>query len=391
MQRKITPWLPVLCITFGAFVFNTSEFVPIGLLSAIAADFAMSVESLGWLLTIYAWVVAAASLPLMLLFSNTELKKLMLCVIALFVVSHALSALSSGFYTLLVSRIGVALSHALFWSIASPMAVRVAPKGKQSHALSFIIAGSSLALIAGLPLGRMVGLYLEWRSTFALIGIIALVIGIFFYFLFPLMPSESKLDSTALPKLLKNKTFIRICFLTLTFITAHFCAYTYIEPFLSLVVGAGVGFITFILCLFGLMGVVAGVLFSRYYDRHKGFFMYFCLCGLFVSLFLLFFISFSSILVLILCAFLGLCIMIFGLVFQSQVIATAKDSSMIAMSIFSGIYNVGIGGGAALGGAVSHHLGLAYIGLVGSSIALFALVFFALKMPFAKVFNRFSK
>ena len=56
-------WLPLIGLTFSTFIFNTSEFIPIGLLSDIAADFHISESHAGLMITVYAWVVALASLP----------------------------------------------------------------------------------------------------------------------------------------------------------------------------------------------------------------------------------------------------------------------------------------------------------------------------------------
>lgn len=151
-------WLPVIGLTFSTFIFNTSEFIPIGLLTDIASDFSITESKAGILITVYAWVVALASLPLMMAFSKTENKKLLLSIVALFTASHILSGFSSSYYMLMASRIGVACAHAIFWSMVTPLAVRVAPEGKRSVALSFIITGSSVAMIVGLPLGRAVGL-----------------------------------------------------------------------------------------------------------------------------------------------------------------------------------------------------------------------------------------
>ena len=97
--------------------------------------------------------------------SGTESKRLMLGIFGLFVISHVGSALSTGYYMLMLSRIGVACSHAIFWSIVTPLAVKIAPKGRGSIALSIIVAGSSIAMIAGLPLGRAIGLAAGWRMT----------------------------------------------------------------------------------------------------------------------------------------------------------------------------------------------------------------------------------
>ena len=123
-KSGLKAWLPVIGLTFSAFIFNTSEFIPIGLLSDIAADFSITESHAGLMITVYAWVVALASLPLMLVFAKTESKKLMLSITALFVVSHVLSGLASDFYMLMLSRMGVACAHAIFWSIVTPLAVK---------------------------------------------------------------------------------------------------------------------------------------------------------------------------------------------------------------------------------------------------------------------------
>lgn len=390
-DSSIFAWLPVLCVTFGAFIFNTSEFIPIGLLGAIGNDFSMSDSEVGVMLTIYAWVVALASLPLMLYFAQSNLKSLMLGVIAVFVLSHFISALAQNFIMLVASRIGVALSHALFWSIASVMAVRAAPKGKQSSALGFVITGSSLAMIAGLPLGRMIGLYVDWRVSFLCIGLVALCVGIAFWRVFPTMPNTQNISLKTLPTLLHNKAFMKICFLTLVFVSGHFSAYTYIEPFLENVAGFRASSVTFILCLFGLMGVVGSVLFARFYERFHLAFVRLSLFGLGLSMLLLYVVSESSAATTLLCAIWGLCFMLFGVIFQSQVIAAVPNATAVAMSIFSGIFNVGIGSGALIGGGTYTHFGIESIGFVASGICAFAALYFMSAMGFAKVFRKFRR
>lgn len=390
-DSSIFAWLPVLCVTFGAFIFNTSEFIPIGLLGAIGDDFAMSDSEVGVMLTIYAWVVALASLPLMLYFAQSNLKSLMLGVIAVFVLSHFISALAQNFIMLVASRIGVALSHALFWSIASVMSVRAAPKGKQSSALGFVITGSSLAMIVGLPLGRMIGLYVDWRVSFLCIGLVALCVGIAFWRVFPTMPNTQNISLKTLPTLLHNKAFMKICFLTLVFVSGHFSAYTYIEPFLENVAGFRAGSVTFILCLFGLMGVVGSVLFARFYERFHLAFVRLSLFGLGLSMLLLYVVSESSVATTLLCAVWGLCFMLFGVIFQSQVIAAVPNATAVAMSIFSGIFNVGIGSGALIGGLAYTHFGIESIGFVASGICAFAALYFVSAMGFAKVFRKFRR
>lgn len=383
LAARLTSWLPVITLACGTFVFNTSEFIPIGLLSAIASDFHLSEAGAGLLITIYAWVVALASLPLMLFFSQTELKRLMLGVIILFTLSHIASAFAVSFYTLMASRIGVAFSHALFWSIVSPMAVRAAPRGKQSVALSIVVTGSSLALIAGLPIGRVIGLYLDWRSTFACIAVVSALIALLFWRVFPAMPSTQSVRFKSLPTLLSNKSLRKIYLLTALFITGQFTAYSYIEPFLAQN-GVSESAITTILVLFGCSGIVASVVFSRYYDTHHITFVNLSLFGVAISLLMLYFSAFYLPFVVVVIIFWGFAIACFNVVFQSQTINLAPNASAVAMSMYSGIYNVGIGGGALVGGIVSEDLGVSFVGFVGGAIALVACVYFVRKMSFVR-------
>ena len=121
----VRQWLPLAGIVLAVFVFNTSEFMPMALLTDIAADLGVSESSAGMVITAYAWAVALLSLPLMLLFRNADYRLLLIATVAVFVAFQTASALSSGYWMLVGSRIGVACAHAVFWSIASPLAVKV--------------------------------------------------------------------------------------------------------------------------------------------------------------------------------------------------------------------------------------------------------------------------
>ena len=86
MNQKLTirEWLPLIGMTVAAFIFNTSEFMPIGLLTDIADDFQITEAKAGMLISAYSWAVMLLSLPLMLLASRISFRKLLLGTIALF-------------------------------------------------------------------------------------------------------------------------------------------------------------------------------------------------------------------------------------------------------------------------------------------------------------------
>lgn len=373
-RKGIKAWIPVIGLTFSAFIFNTSEFIPIGLLSDIAADFRITESHAGLLITVYAWVVAIASLPLMLIFAKTENRKLMLSITAVFAISHILSGFSKDFYMLMISRLGVACAHAIFWSVVTPYAVRIAPEGKGQTALGIIVCGSSIAMIAGLPLGRTIGLYMGWRTTFLIIAGLAAVILAVLAAVLPKTPGDGSISLRKLPALIKSPALLSIYLVTVIAITGHFTAYSYIEPFLAREAGLGSTDITLVLTGFGIVGLIASGIFSKCYSRHRKGFISFAVAGICISLFLLRAASIVPAATVILCAFWAFAINFYNLSFQAEIIQNAPKGTAVAMSIYSGIYNVGIGGGALAGGYVCSGLSIQYIGYAGGAVALIAAI-----------------
>lgn len=373
-KNNFTKWLPVIGLAFSTFIFNTSEFIPIGLLSDIAKDFKITESQAGMMITIYAWVVAIASLPLMLLFARAENKKLMLGIVALFTVSHIFSSIATSFNFLVLSRVGVACSHAIFWSIVPPLAVRLAPEGKGASALGLTVTGSSIAMIMGIPIGRIIGLYVGWRTTFLIIGAFAAFVFLLLLFVLKKTPSDNAITLRKLPALLKSRGLLAVYIMTILIVTGQFTGYSYIEPFLGQVAGLSPIWVTIVLCLFGVTGLVINFLFSRYFDTRRDRFITTGIVVVCLSLALLRVSALAPVTVIILCFFWGLAINSYNLSFNAQIINLAPQGTAVAMSVFSGLYNFGIGTGALVGGAVCSDLGIANIGYVGFAIALFGAI-----------------
>lgn len=382
MQKKesFTRWLPLIGLTFAVFVFNTSEFMPIGLLTDIATDLNISEARAGLLISVYAWVVAIMSLPLMIMVSKMELKRLLLSIIALFVVSHVASAFAEGYYTLMLSRIGVACAHAIFWSIAPPLAVRTVPDGKRALELSTIATGSSVAMVVGLPLGRVVGLYVGWRMTFLSIAIISALIFIFIAVVFPKLQSRGKFAFKQLPDLLHNRVLVGVFIMSVLFATAHYTGYSYIEPFLGKVAALSPDVVTLVLIVFGASGMLGSISFSKYYMANRRRFMFVMTIGPALCLLLLQVAAASLLSVVVVCIMWGAMATAFNIAFLDNTIRFApENATSIGMSIFSGIFNLGIGSGAYVGGLVVSHLSIDYIGYAGGLIGLIATLYLAVR------------
>lgn len=369
-------YLRVIALAFAAFIFNTTEFVPVPLLSDIAKDFGMSTADTGLIITIYAWSVTILSLPFMLLTANLERRSLLLKVFIIFVASHALCAVAWNFTVLVIARVLIAISHAIFWSITASLAVRVAPINKSSQALGLLALGTSMAMILGLPLGRILGDSLGWRVTFGLIGIFAVGVGAWLYKILPLLPSKNSGSLKSLPELARNGFLMVIFLLTAIVISAHFSTYSYIEPFAKDISSFDGKFITIFLLLFGVAGIVASMLFSKFYKLIPTAFTAISIAIILACLLVLNFIATNETFMLALAFIWGLGIAGINMSFQIKVLNLASNATDAAMAIYSAIYNIGIGAGALIGHQTIVHLGEQNIGNVGSLFAAVGLVIF---------------
>lgn len=369
MTSTFKQWVSVCALAVGAFIFNTTEYIPIALLSDIGQSFGKPATEVGMMITVYAWIVALLSLPLMLMTKNIERRKLLLMLFALFALFHALSFFSWNFNILLVSRIGIALTHAVFWSITASLAVRLAPTGKTNQALGLLSTGTVLAMVLGIPLGRVVGQYFGWQLSFLLIGVCAAGVMLVLAKNLPALPSQNTGSLSSLPSLFKRRNLMLLYAMTVLIITAHFTAYSYIEPFVLQVGGFKAEQVTIVLSLYGLAGFAASYLFGKWFAKSQRLFMLGAVAVILLSaLLLLPFASFPYA-VYALVFIWGVAIVIVSLGMVSKVLAFASDATDVANSIYSGLYNVGIGGGALLGHYVTVWFGLSNIGIAGALMA----------------------
>ena len=362
---------PLVFLTLAAFLLNTSEFVPIGLLTDIASTFSLTESGAGLMISIYAWAVAALSLPLMIAASRMPPKRLILVVLAVFCAGQVGTAVAPTFELLVAARLVVAAAHAVFWSVASPYAVRVAAPEHASRAMSMIVTGTSVAMIFGLPLGRALGLALGWRMTFVVVGAVTLAVALGLAATFPRLATGEPFTLRRLPELGRNRALLGIYLLTILYATGYYVAYSYIEPFLAQVAGMPNDLITVVLSIFGVAGLAGSWLFARFFDAHRKAYLRTTMIGLSAALLLLAPVAPLAAGAIGVCVLWGACSTSFNAGAQAEVIrVTTEEQSAVAMSIFSGLFNVGIGSGSIVGGVVCDTLGVGAIGFVGGAVAV---------------------
>ena len=375
-KAERTKYWRVVIMACAAFIFNTTEFVPVALLTDIGQSFDMQSSDVGLMMTVYAWTVMIMSLPAMLATGDMERKGLLLKLFVIFIIGHIISVIAWNYWILLIARMCIAVAHSLFWAITASLVMRVAPKNKKTQAIGMLAIGTSLATILGLPLGRLVGQLVGWRITFAIIAALALVVMVFIMRLLPNLPSKNAGSLSSLPILAKRPLLIGLYATTVIIVSAHFTAYTYIEPFMVQIGELDPNLATIILLVFGVSGITASVIFNRLYRFGPTQFISGAMILLAISLtFMLASANYTATMFTL--AFIwGIGISCIGLALQMRVLQLAPDATDVASAIYSGIFNAGIGAGALFGNQIAHHVGLEYIGFSGAALAVIALGIF---------------
>ena len=363
----IKNWIPTVSLSLAAFIFVTSEFLPVGILPEIAQGFGRSEATTGLLMTGYAWIVAIMSVPLTGYMSRFDRRPLMLGLISSFVVAHVLSTFAPTFEILALSRVAVAFSHSVFWAIAIPLGVRLAPRGQRERALSVVATGATLGGILGVPVGTYIGESLGWRWSFASIGASAAVVGLILVFTLPSTPTLTTDSGRKMVPLFRRRSLIYVYLLTLILMSGHYGVFTFITPYLQTVGGFKENGIAFVLLSYGVGGLAGGLMAPKFLKSNMAVTSLVSLTCVLLSLLVMKMVVAHHLLALLLVMEWGATFAVMCLILQSLVLNLAPDAEDVAMAGFSGIFNVGIGTGALIGSLCSP-AHLAYTGYIGAGL-----------------------
>lgn len=379
MSQEMTAkqWLALAGIAIAAFVFNSSEFMPVGLLTDIGQTFGTSEATTGMLVSVYAWAVMILSVPLMIVATRLDFRRLLLVVLVVFLADQVLTAFSASYWMLMAARLVVACAHSVFWAIAAPIAVRLVPQSKRALALSVVETGTAVAAIVGLPLGRAIGLAVGWRLTFAIVAVVSALLLVYLIVTLPWVPGAEPFGVGQLPGLFRNKGLVALFVLTALYAWGYYTGYSYIEPFLLQIAGLENDMVTIVLSVFGVASIVGSIMCSKLYPRFRFGFFRAITIGVPVALLLMHAAAGVGIAAIFGVVVLwGISAAAVSVVYQAEIINVSSDEEeTVAMAFFSGIFNFGIGTGALLGGQVVNSLGIANVFYAGGAIGAASIAF----------------
>jgi len=347
-------WLAVVALGVSSFAIVTTELAPIGLLSPLASEFGQTEGRAGLVVTAYGWIAAFAALFSAAFLGRIPRKPLLVSLMVVLAISSVVAVLSPNFSTLLGARMIGALAHGAFWAMIGSIGAQLVPDRQVGLATSIIFGGVSVASVLGVPLANLITQLDEWRTAFAVIAGLSLLTALAIALTVPRLSASSALGMDVLIGVLKNRSFQRIYLATSCAITAHFAAFTFIEPLLSSALGIQVNIISVLLLIFGIAGVIGNFISGKLIDQHLKSLVLISLVLMAASVLVMGNLSVESSPIIVGALLLGwgtgVAIAFAGL--QTWILRLAGQAAMPASAIYVAIFNAAIGAGALLGGIV---------------------------------------
>ncbi|MFD5498177.1 MFS transporter [Streptomyces sp. NPDC127061] len=366
--------LALLALAIGAFGIGTTEFVIMGLLPEVAADFQVSIPTAGFLVTGYALGVVLGAPLMTALGTRVTRKRMLVLLMGLFVLGNVVSAVAPVFGVMLVGRVIASLAHGAFFGIGTVVAADLVAPQKRAGAIAMMFTGLTVANLVGVPLGTYIGQSVGWRTTFfvvAAIGVVGLL-GVA-----RLVPEQPRNEGVRLRDELaafRNVQVLLAMGMTVLGFGGVFAAITYITPMMTEIAGYSTSSVTWLLVLLGLGMVGGNLIGGKFADRRLMPLLYVSLGALAVVLALFTLTAHNKIAAVVTIVLIG------GLGFatvpplQKRVLDQAAGAPTLASAANIGAFNLGNALSAWLGGIViAAGLGYTAPNWVGAALAASAL------------------
>ncbi|MCU8093530.1 MFS transporter [Shewanella sp. SM20] len=331
-QQQTANWSGVLAMSLCVFVLVASEFMPVSLLTPIAADLNVSEGLVGQGIAISGFFAVLTSLSIASIAKDTDRRSLLLGLISLMLVSGIVIAYAPNYLIYMLGRslIGVVIGG--FWSLSGASAIRLVPTEKIPKALAIFNGGNALAMVIAAPLGSYLGAHIGWRGAFFGLVPVALIA-----FVFSLL----------------NKPLVRLGMLAIVlFFMGQFALFTYVRPFLETAIHVESNNLSFILLVMGVAGFMGTLLVSVFLKNNLYRTLIFIPLVMAVIALALILFSDSSVAVTTLLALWGGVATSAPVAWWTWLARTMPDDSEVAGGLMVAVIQLAIGLGSTLGGVL---------------------------------------
>ncbi len=366
---RVTGALAVLTLATAAAV--TAETLPVGLLPMIARDLGTSESRVGLLVSGYAVVVAAASLPLTALLGRWSRRRALTALLLGYAVGNGVFAVTHDYGVAMAARLLAGLAHAGFFSVAVGAAVSLVPPARAGRVTALVFTGVTLAFTAGVPAGTALGTVVGWRWAVTGIAAILLVLAVLAAVLLPAAPPPAATAPAPVRQVLRRGPVLRAAAVTVVATLGHYTAFTYVSPILH-AAGIGAGSVSLVLFGFGAAGAAGLALAGGLADRLPRPALAGAVLLLGVALGVIGAPGTSAVVTVVAALAWGVAFGALPTLTQTAARRAAPDAGDAAPGLTNATTNTGIAGGGLLGGLLVADPPL--LALTGAALAALALV-----------------
>lgn len=372
-RRRRLPAL-IYLLAAGTFLMGTSEFLVAGLLPQIARDYHVGVAAAGLSITTFAVGMIIGAPTIVLLTLRRSRRFMLTAALVVFALGHAAVALSSAFPLMLGARFLTALATSAFWGIASLVAADAAGPGLRARALSITIGGATLANVAGVPVGSLIGEHAGWRLPFWLLAAAALLIAIVIGRLVPGNPPDHQPPRlrTELGALRSARMWLALA--TCACVTGGtLSVYSYVAPLITGRAHLSESVVPLALVTFGIVAICGTLTAGRLGDHHPHMTTVIGASMTLTTMILLGIFSPIPVAMLALFAFLGLTGLALNPILVSLAQRYGSTGPTLASALTPSCFNLGTALGTGITAGALGALGPIAPILIGSSGAILVL------------------
>lgn len=365
----------LLALASGTLGLGIAEFVMMGILPNVAHDLGISIPTAGHFISAYAIGVCVGA-PLTVVVARTRpLKQILLGLVAVYLLGNLCAAFSANYWMLLLMRFVSGLPHGAFFGVGSIVAEKVAEKGKESQAVSLMIAGMTIANLFGVPFGTMLSNLVSWRFPFLFNAAWGVLMFYLVWKWVPVLPALPDVGLKGQFRFLKRLASWLIILTTMFGNGGIFCWFSYVTPQMIHEAGFSPSHITLIMMFAGLGMTVGNLVGGKCGDlyglapviRFTQMLMVVSLLGTF------FFVSIPWLSVLLM--FVGTaCLFAVSPPQQLLLLQNSRGSEMMGAACVQIAFNLGNAVGAYVGGLpVEAGMGYRYPALAGVFVVILGL------------------
>jgi predicted MFS family arabinose efflux permease len=251
-------------MSLAAFVLVASEFMPVSLLTPIAADLHITEGQAGQGISVSGLFALFASLLTASVAARVDRKPLLLSLTLLMIVSGTVVAFAPNYWVFMAGRalIGVAIGG--FWSLSAATAIRLVPDDQIARAMAVVNGGNALATVIAAPLGSFLGAFIGWRGAFLCVIPVAVIASLWLWASLPAMKSQSGSGTGNVFRLMKSTPVALGMAAVSVFFMGQFMLFTYLRPFLETVTHVSISMLSLMLLVLGLAGLAGTFLIEAF-------------------------------------------------------------------------------------------------------------------------------